>query len=401
MTVATLPAANGRAGVSPGPSIAFTHVFDNAGLGSPPLTSQPFTVSGNPLLVSLSASALIASAGQLASYPTKLNSGSGVAAGTPEVFINPAQQHFPVVRSWALASGVAAGEVTLTSTPTNTLAHADDTLCATVCELGPGAPLAVRALVPPTSAYATVAGQPALYLPFVSFGGRLLIRASASGQQPSGSSAKWITFAIEVDGQEVARTELLPPPSSVETGWHHATVPVDVLVEAGAGPHVVAVRPLAVPAANINTFVDANDFTSVLVLEQTGPEGALEISPVLVNAPTLVQNGGGTSAYATFTSGGGTLVLLVSTSAWSTAPNELNVTVQLDGQPLVTNGNPATLHGGVNTPSMHIPLISNDFVVPGVGAGNHTISLVADANTVTDYNDRVSITVIELGPSAG
>jgi hypothetical protein len=400
MSAATLVASNGRAGTAPAPSMVFNHVFDNVGLGSPPVTSQPFTVSGNPLLVSLSGSALVANT-QMVTYPSKLNSGAGVAAGTPQVFINPAQQHFPLVRSWALATGVTAGEVTLTTTPQNTVAHTDDNVCAMVCELGPGAPLAVRAVVQPASAQATVAGQPALYQPFVSFGGRLLIRACASGQQPNGSSGEWISFAIDVDGQEAARTELLAPPSSVETGWHHATVPVDVLVDAPPGPHVVAVRPLAVAAASINTFVDVNDFTSLLVLEQTGPEGALEISPLLVNAPALAQNGSGTTAYATFTSGGGTLVIFVSASAWSKAANELNVAVQLDGQALVTNGNPATLHGAVNTAAMHIPLISNEFLVAGVGAGTHTLSLLADANTVTDQNDRVSIMVMELGPSAG
>jgi hypothetical protein len=160
-------------------------------------------------------------------------------------------------------------------------------------------------------------------------------------------------------------------------------------------------RPLTSAGTNLNTAVDANDFTSVLVLEQTGPRSALEINPLLVNAPGLSQGGSGTAAYATFASGGGTLVILASASAYSSAPHVINLALQLDGQPLVTNGNPAVLHGGVNTASMHIPLISNDFVATGIGAGNHTLTLVADSNTITDSNDRVSITVMELGPAAG
>ena len=401
MSAATLAAVNGRAGTSPPPSIAFTHVFDNAPLGSPPVTSQPFTVNGNPLLVSASASTIAASTANV-SYALKLNAASSPAAGTPEVWINPTQQHFPLVRSWALVTGVAAGEVTLTaSAGANAAPNGDDTICATVCELGPGAPLAVRAVVQPLSAQATVAGQPALYQPFVSFGGTLLIRASGSAKQ--GASGALISFAVDIDGQEVARSELLTPASSAESGgpWHHATTPVDVLVDAAAGPHVVAIRPLASAGANLNTAVDVNDFTSVLVLEQTAPRSELEITPVLVNAPLIAQSGSGTAAFATFASGGGTLVILASASAWSTAPNVMNLALQLDGQPLVTNGTPAVLHGSVNTASMHIPLISNDFVAQGVGAGNHTLALVADANTTTDANDRASITVMELGPSAG
>lgn len=399
MSGATLTATNGRAGVSPAPSIAFTHVFDNVPLSSPPVTSQPFTVNGNPLLVSTSASAIAAGTGKV-SYALKINSASSPAAGTPEVWINPTFQHFPLVRSWALVTGVAAGQVTLTATSgADTSPNNDDAICATVCELGPGAPLAVRAVVQPTSAQATVAGQPALYQPFVSFGGRLLVRASGSAKQ--GSAGALLSFAVDIDGQEVVRTELLTPSSEAGGPWHHATTPVDVLVDVAAGRHVIAIRPLAGAGTNLNTAVDVNDFTSVLVLEQTGPRSELEITPVLVNAPLIGQTGGGTAAFATFASGGGTLVILASASAWSTAPNVISLGLRLDGQQLVTNGNPAILHGGVNTASMHIPLISNDFVAQGIGAGNHTISLVADSKTTTDGNDRTSITVLELGPSAG
>ena len=148
---------------------------------------------------------------------------------------------------------------------------------------------------------------------------------------------------------------------------------------------------------------DSNDYTTLLVLEQTGPPGAIEINPVLVNAPCLAQPGSGTAAFATFSSGGGTLVIQAAASAFATVAGgiPLNLTLELDGQPLVTNGSPAILHEFGNTVAMHLPMVTNDFVAPGIPAGSHTLALVADKNTNTTADDRVSITVMELGPAAG
>jgi hypothetical protein len=49
---------------------------------------------------------------------------------------------------------------------------------------------------------------------------------------------------------------------------------------------------------------------------------------------------------------------------------------------------------------MHETLSCADFVVPGIAAGPHTLTLAASATTSTNADDRGSITVIELGPGA-
>lgn len=391
MTAATLAGANGRADVTSAPSVTFTNPLDNVPFSASTVTSHPFTVSGNPLLVTSCASAYVSTAG-LATCPFTLTAATGVTAGTPQAWINPPATHSTLLRTFALLTGVPAASATVTAqTGANEVQDVNDVACATVCELGPDAPLAVRAIVPPASAQAAAAGQPILYQPFVSFGGRLLIRAA--GTAKSSANDTQMTLAIELDGQEVARSELYGSGNQ----FHFATVPVDVLVDAGAGPHVVAIRVVQ------GGTTDSNDYTTLLVLEQTGPPGAIEINPVLVNAPCLAQPGSGTAAFATFSSGGGTLVIQAAASAFATVAGgiPLNLTLELDGQPLVTNGSTAILHEFGNTVAMHLPMVPNDFVAPGVAAGSHTLALVADKNTNTTADDRVSITVMELGPAAG
>jgi hypothetical protein len=50
---------------------------------------------------------------------------------------------------------------------------------------------------------------------------------------------------------------------------------------------------------------------------------------------------------------------------------------------------------------MHLTMVSNDIVAPGIPAGSHTLALQADANTSTNADDRCSITVLELPPATG
>jgi hypothetical protein len=393
MSAIAFEATDGRVGaVAPG-SITFTQPMNNMACTGSAITSGTFSIGGNPLLVSSSVSGS-SSAGSDTMIASVGVAPGNLPAGLPTVMANPANSHFPLVRSWALVQGAAPSTgATVTVSPKQNLAqNGDDYACVTVCELGAGAPLAVRAVVGPTAvATAALPGQPLLYQPFFSFGGPLLIRAAASGWVQN--AAGIVSVVIELDGQEVARTEILAAPS-----MHLATVPVDVLVDAGLGHHVIAMRI----TPGVTCVTDVNDYFSLLVLEQTGPPDAIEISPLLVNAPCMDQQGKGTAAVATFTSGGGTLVIQASGSAFAASPTRLTLNMLLDGQPLVINGTAAALRSAVNVNGIHVAMVSNDIVAPGIPAGSHTLALTAtDGVTFTNADDRCSITVLELPPATG
>lgn len=388
-----LETTDGRATLQTGsgaPSITFTQPLNNAAWAQNTITSAPFAVGGNPLLISVAGDQWNPTNGLMVQQVV-VDTGAGVQAGAARVCANPANNHMPLVRGWSLLPGVPASSPTVTvGQSPNTSQNSDDKCCVTVCELAPGAPLAVRAILGPQSIGASGTEPVVLYAPFKSFGGRLLIRAAGSAI-PSGAGL--VSFAIDVDGQEVARSELMGITAAANQ-WHLATVPVDVLVDAPAGPHVIGVRVSG-------GTTDINDMISLLVLEQVGPSTALSITPLLVNSPCTPQSGAGVAAQAAFASGGGTLVLQLSASVYASVQTRTCLAVELDGQPLTINGTAACLYGAVNTSGLHLAMVSNDLVVTGVPAGPHTIWLVATDNaTCTSGDDRCSITVLELGPTA-
>jgi hypothetical protein len=391
MSSPAIVAADGRVGAAAAAPMTVTQVMDSQPWGTgPPITSAAFPVGGNPLLVSAATSGWVGTAGLASSALTLSTGGASTPAGTQQAWMNDLSTHLAMLRSWALLRGIPAstGATVTAATGQSTQQDVNDVVNVTVTELGPGAPLAVRAVAGPVSAQGAGAGQPILYEPFVSFGGPVLIRAQ--GTAKASNNATLVSIAVEVDGQQVARTELLGATNAA----HYATVPVDVLVDLPAGPHVVSMRTL--PTCS----TDLNDYCSVVVLEQTGPAGSIAIDPVLVNAPLMDQQGNGTAAYATFASGGGTLLIHASASAFAAAQNQIALTLELDGAPVVLNGTTAQLRQLANNANMHVTLSCADFVVSGVAAGPHTLTLAASATTSTNADDRGSLTVIELGPGA-
>jgi hypothetical protein len=404
--------ANGRAetaaAVSSTPPIAITQAINNVAWpsGGAPITSAPFTLGGNPVLVSASMSGWTASPGAPLQAQIELTPppAQGIGAGNPALCINPGSMHQTFVRSWALVDAPASTGATITAAGgTNINVDTNDTSCVTVYELGPGAPLAVRVATGPAPPPIPLVVQSGvmLYQPFVSFGGRLLIRVAASGMPPANQTQ--VSLAIDLDGEEIARTECLGLQNTGgNTNWHFTTVPVDVLVDAAPGPHALVVR------SSGGSQFDAHDQVSALVLEEMGPAGALQIQPILVNAPCITQTGGGTAAWASFGSGGGTLVICASASGYAkdqTTSYELGLGFVLDGQPLKIGQQQALLQVLANMPNgwsgaMHLAMVSNDLVVPDIPGGSHVLELVANANTFTDGDDRCSITVLELAPAA-
>jgi hypothetical protein len=117
-----------------------------------------------------------------------------------------------------------------------------------------------------------------------------------------------------------------------------------------------------------------------------GPSGLTRAAVVMNNVAGALPKS------ATFQSAGGTLLLMVSGSGWSSAPATIAVKAHLDG------GELGELRTFTNEPASHKAFPSRTFVVPAVAAGSHTITLAAVAGTNTDLNDYFSVTVVELGP---
>lgn len=89
-----------------------------------------------------------------------------------------------------------------------------------------------------------------------------------------------------------------------------------------------------------------------------------------------------------------TLFIHAAASGYRGNTGLMGVFVQVDG---VTRG---TLRGYTNEASSHKTLIPDIIILPGgtLSAGNHSVSLVAEAGTNTDANDFSHITVHELKP---
>lgn len=95
---------------------------------------------------------------------------------------------------------------------------------------------------------------------------------------------------------------------------------------------------------------------------------------------------------ATIATHGGTLLIHYSGSGYSTSPNTfIGMTVKVDGNFLDNTGIFA------NIASTHMAFVPKEWVLKGLAAGNHTISLQAlGAPTVTDGGDVFNVTVTEL-----
>jgi hypothetical protein len=97
-------------------------------------------------------------------------------------------------------------------------------------------------------------------------------------------------------------------------------------------------------------------------------------------------------AQATVEFDGSDALLGFSGSAWSQQPGPISLQVWLDGEPLGT-----ALSIQATSGQMHMCLGRSWLHVPGVAAGTHKIMVVAGMSTITDQNDRVSLTLWQLG----
>jgi hypothetical protein len=119
---------------------------------------------------------------------------------------------------------------------------------------------------------------------------------------------------------------------------------------------------------------------------------ASTITQIFSNAPALTQQGDDPVAEATIDFTGGDALLGFSGSAWSQAPGEISLTVWLDEEPV---GVPLSIYA--NAAEMHMSLGRTWVYCEDVSPGSHKLMVVAGPATVTDLNDRVSLTQWQMG----
>jgi len=154
--------------------------------------------------------------------------------------------------------------------------------------------------------------------------------------------------------------------------------------------------PVLVVAAVPNVFTSGTVISSAAVNANFAALdtriAALEAAVQKRTSAQVVMNNvpGPLTKSVAFPSTGGTLLLVVSGSAFADAPGPMVVTVQLDA---VTLGDLRTY---TNEPSSHKAFPTKVFRVANSPAGNHTLVLTANTVTTTDGFDVFNATVIEL-----
>jgi hypothetical protein len=332
-------------------------------------------------LISLSASAWSAAAGEIS---IELWMDGQPTGGRLAMYANTAEMHLSLGRTYVWLQDVDPGQHTLelVAGPT-TVTDSNDVACVAIWQMGDGCAVRFTEDAPcPTGV-----SQPLIKEAVGTKGGQLLLSASTSGW--AAQAGNMVQGFLVVDGGDGVGMEVFPNNAS----QHLATVPTDLVYEeSNRGQHLVQVN------AGGLTSTDGGDTAHIAVVEWVNPQDApavLPLTPPLQDATANSQGGsGGTIAAANFTSGGGTLLIRVGLSCWTNEEPGLPLYcgIQIDG----------TSHGfcqiWANFETTHMAMVPNDLVLNNIPAGLHTLGLLAEANVITDANDRVSALVMEFPP---
>ena len=143
-------------------------------------------------------------------------------------------------------------------------------------------------------------------------------------------------------------------------------------------------------AADVSsTFVDADGDT---MTGDLSVEGDVSVGGKIASdkfSQNRMSLPGALPVQHTFSSSGGTLLVMVSGSGWANVVGGIAATVSLDGTEL------GTLTTFTNETGSHKAFPSQSFVVARP-AGAHTLRFEAVGNTLTDANDVFQATVLEL-----
>jgi hypothetical protein len=306
--------------------------------------------------------------------------------GQLSIYANAGQMHMSLGRSWVHAPGVSAGshQLMIVAGPT-TITDQNDRFNLTLWQLGDGLAVRTTADEPCPSG----AGQVLVTERFGIHGGGFLLSGSGSG---------WVTSA----NQLVQTTMLLDQGDGLmgevyanNANQHLATVPVDVYYPNTKGERAQFELQLRAQPA---TSTDQGDIAHITAVEWVNPADAPQVitmNPPLMDTVAAAQQGGDYIAQSTFQCSGGPLLFRVSHSGWSPkASVPIGASIEIDENPV---GN-TDLYA--NFASTHLAVPSNDLVVTGIPAGQHTFQLQSGVYTYTDYNDRVGVMLMEF-PQAG
>jgi hypothetical protein len=211
---------------------------------------------------------------------------------------------------------------------------------------------------------------------FVADGHPMLVSVAATAS--SKQAGRHIGAQLLIDNNPDANFQVF----ANVTGQHMSLVGGDRVRSLPQGRHTLRLLPHA------NTTIDTNDLWSLSVIEFPAPATVAEL---FANAFCKEQSGGGVIASAPYTSKGGTQMICLWVSAYARqAQQTMSATVQVDGNPV------GSLQIFPAIAGSHMLLCGGDIVPGSIPAGQHTIEVVAGGNTVTDANDRVSLTVFEV-----
>lgn len=211
---------------------------------------------------------------------------------------------------------------------------------------------------------------------FDSDGGPLLVSVATTAY--SRKEGQMLGACLWIDDQPKAIIRLFANAAL----QHMGLVGVDRVIELPAGRHSMRLEPIP------GTTIDANDTWSVLVMEMRAPSRAVNL---LENATPAAQKGGGEIASVGYESTGGTHLVCLWMSAYTATANRV-----LDTQILVDDNPVGKLQVHANQAQTHMLLNGGDIAAGSIPKGSRTIKVVAGKDTITDENDRVSLSVIEV-----
>jgi hypothetical protein len=332
-----------------------------------------FQVSGGDALIGISASAWSQNPGPISMLVWVDNQPTGAVLGT---YASQGQMHLALGHTWAWCRGLTPGQHTLMleAGPT-TVTDQNDWACATVIEMGDGLKVHASEDVPCPKGIA----QPLVTIESETGDGGLWM---------SGSSSGWVTQAATLIGSSIlydAGDGTNMQVFANNANQHLAVVPTDNIQDNTRGNHQFQVF-------GSQSATDLTDYAHLTVVEFVDYDQAPSYRAQMINQPAQSQHGDGSLIQSLpFSSKGGNLMVRVGVSAWTSATGvPLTVGIQVDG----TSKGWAQIYA--NVANTHLPMVTNDLVIAGVPAGNHTLGLIGQLNTITDQNDRVSILIFEF-----
>ena len=345
--------------------------------GGEVVAQQTITLGGSDVLIGVSASAWSEGAGPMSIDVWLDGQPTGARLA---MYANFGQMHMSLGHTWAWIPSPAPGDHVLTLVAGDTtITDQNDYACATVWEMGDGGTVHFSGDAPCPSGTGEQLVKEAVHL---TGGKTVMISASTSGWVTQ-SQGSFIGAGLTIDSGNAFELEVC----ANNLDQHLAAVATDLIdIPQAHGQHLVQLTAAG------NTSTDQGDTAHLTVVELSDDENSPAMIQHLQNDPANSQQGdGGSIISAPFQSAGGTLLVRVSLSVWTQAVGApLYVGIQVDGTSL------GFAQIWANSPAMHMPTVTNDLVLQNIPEGDHMLNLMAEADVITDYNDRVSVTVLEF-----